>query len=60
VLVLVALVDGKVTYIGGIRQLSVVVGVMLAYRFLGERMTKPAVVGLIISLLGSCLFYFSA
>lgn len=58
-LVLIAMLYARVTYIGGIRQLSVVVGVILAQRYLSEKISRPALCGLIISLFGSVVIYFS-
>jgi transporter family protein len=58
-LVLYALKNGKTTYVGGLRQLSVVVGVFLAYRYLKESLSAPVITGLIVSLIGSLLIYFS-
>lgn len=57
VLMLLALNLGKVTYVGALRQLSLVVGVGLGVFFLRERMSWPRVAGVLLIIAGACLVY---
>ncbi|MEQ9425705.1 MAG: EamA family transporter [Cyclobacteriaceae bacterium] len=59
-LVLTALTMSKATYVGGLRQLSIVVGALLGYKLLNERLGLPKVVGILLSLLGGGVIYFAA
>lgn len=54
-LVLVALGMSKATYVGALRQLSLVVGVFLGWRFLREPVSIPRVVAVALLLLGGGL-----
>lgn len=54
-LVLIALKVSKASYVGALRQVSLVVGVLLGWRFLGERMPPPKLVAVGLLLLGSAL-----
>lgn len=58
-LALVALTMSKATYVGGLRQLSVVVGLFLGYRYLKEHISLPKIIGVLISLIGGALIYFA-
>ncbi len=59
ILVLTALTMSKVSYVGGLRQLSIVVGAFLGVKFLGEKFGEPKLVGILISILGGCLIYLA-
>lgn len=59
ILVLTALTMSKATYVGGLRQLSIVVGAFLGYKLLGERLGKPKVVGILVSIIGGSLVYLA-
>ena len=59
ILILTALTMSKATYVGGLRQLSIVIGAFLGFRFLGEKMTLPKIVGIIISIIGGSLIYLA-
>lgn len=58
-LVLTALTMSKATYVGGLRQLSIVIGAFLGYRLLGEKLNLPKIVGIIISIVGGSLIYLA-
>jgi len=58
-LVLMALVMSKATYVGGLRQLSVVIGVFLGYKLLGEKMGISKIAGIGISIIGGSLIYLA-
>lgn len=57
VLMLFALSLGKVTYVGALRQLSLVFGVGLGWLVLREVFTVPRALGVALILLGACLTY---
>jgi uncharacterized membrane protein len=59
IFVLIALQTSKLAYVGGLRQLSVVIGVYLAYAFLGEKITTPKILGMLISVCGAVLIYLA-
>ncbi|MGD1890416.1 MAG: EamA family transporter [Cyclobacteriaceae bacterium] len=59
ILTLTALAMSKATYVGGVRQLSIVVGAFLGYKLLGEDMSLPKITGIIISLVGGSLVYLA-
>ncbi|MEM9832613.1 MAG: EamA family transporter, partial [Bacteroidota bacterium] len=59
VLTLTALAMSKATYVGGVRQLSIVVGAFLGYKLLGEDLSLPKITGIIISLVGGSLVYLA-
>lgn len=59
ILILIALTMSKATYIGGLRQLSIVAGVFLGYKFLGETLSKPKIIGILISVIGGSLIYLA-
>ncbi len=59
ILVLIALSLSKATYVGGLRQLSIVIGVFLGYKLLGEKLGIPKIVGIVISLIGGSLIYIA-
>lgn len=59
ILVLTALTMSKVTYVGGLRQLSIVVGAYLGYRLLNENLNKPKIIGILLSLIGGGLIYIA-
>lgn len=58
-LVLMALSLSKATYIGAVRQLSLVVAVFLGWRFLGESLRPPKIVGVLLLLMGANLVLFA-
>jgi len=58
-LLLFALSQSKVTDVGALRQFSLVVGLILGWRFLQERMTLPKIVGTLLIVLGSVAILFS-
>jgi uncharacterized membrane protein len=58
-LILTALTMSKTSYVDGLRQLSIIVGALLGYRLLKERMSLPRVIGIVISLIGGSLIYFA-
>ena len=58
-LVLLSLTMAKATYVGGFRQLSIVVGVFFGYKFLNESISVPKLAGIVISLLGGALIYLA-
>lgn len=58
-LILTALTMSKATYVGGLRQLSVVIGALLGYKLLNETLKPPKLVGIAISIFGGLLIYFS-
>ena len=58
-LVLIALGMSKASYVGALRQVSLVVGVLLGWRFLGEAVPAPKVVSVALLLLGSVLIAFA-
>lgn len=58
-LVLISLSKSKATYAGGIRQLSVVVGAYLGYKFMAEKLSLPKLTGIGISTAGTCLIYIA-
>ncbi|WP_187170338.1 EamA family transporter [Salidesulfovibrio onnuriiensis] len=57
VLMLFALNLGKVTYVGALRQLSLVVGAGLGWCLLREPFTMPRAVGIVLIIIGACLTY---
>lgn len=59
VLMLFALGMSKVTYVGALRQLSLVVGVALGWYFLREQLNKTRIIGLILIITGACLTYLA-
>lgn len=59
ILILTALTMSKTTYVGGLRQLSIVVGAFLGYKLLGENMSPPKILGIIISIIGGSLIYLA-
>ncbi|MGX1927755.1 EamA family transporter [Flagellimonas sp. 2504JD4-2] len=59
ILVLTALTMSKATYVGGLRQLSIVVGAFLGYKLLNENLSKPKIVGILISIIGGSLIYIA-
>ncbi|RIV31664.1 hypothetical protein D2V08_12985 [Flagellimonas lutimaris] len=59
ILILIALTMSKATYVGGLRQLSIVIGAFLGYKFLGENLTKPKIIGILISVIGGSLIYLA-
>lgn len=59
ILVLMALTISKTTYVGGLRQLSIVIGAFFGYKLLGEDLTKPKIVGILISIIGGSLIYIA-
>lgn len=58
-LILTALTMSKATYVGGLRQLSIVVGAFLGYQLLGEKLGLPKIVGIAISIVGGSLIYLA-
>ncbi len=58
-LILMALAISKATYVGGLRQLSIAVGVFFGYKFLGEKLGTPQIVGILTSLLGGGMIYWA-
>lgn len=54
-LVLIALTSSKATYVGALRQLSLVIGVLLGWRFLKEPLPFPRKLGVVLLVLGSGL-----
>nr|WP_287410895.1 EamA family transporter [Pseudodesulfovibrio sp.] len=59
VLMLMALNMGKVTYVGALRQLSLVVGVGLGWLVLRESLSLPRVLGVLLIIVGACLTYIA-
>ncbi|WP_320174668.1 EamA family transporter [Maridesulfovibrio sp.] len=59
VLILFALTLGKVTYVGALRQFSLVVGVGLGWLVLREVVTVPRIVGVGLVIAGGCLTYLA-
>lgn len=59
ILILTALTMSKATYVGGLRQLSIVVGAFLGYKLLGEKLSLPKIVGIGISIIGGSLIYLA-
>ncbi len=57
VLMLFALNLGKITYVGALRQVSLVVAVGLGWYMLRETFTLPRAVGVVLILIGACLTY---
>ena len=57
VLMLFALNLGKVTYVGALRQVSLVVGVGLGWVVLRELVSLPRVTGVVLIIIGACLTY---
>ena len=58
-LVLSALSLSKATYVGGVRQLSLVIGVVLGWRLLKEPLPLPKLVGVLFLIVGSTLIAFA-
>jgi len=58
-LVLISLSKSKATYVGGMRQLSVVVGAYFGYKFMDEKLGPPKLMGIGISIAGACLIYMA-
>lgn len=48
ILILTALTMSKATYVGGLRQLSIVIGAFLGYKLLGEKLGTPKLTGITI------------
>jgi drug/metabolite transporter (DMT)-like permease len=59
ILILVALTMSKATYVGGLRQLSIVVGAFLGYNLLGENLSGPKIIGILILIIGGSLIYLA-
>jgi len=59
VLMLMALNLSKITYVGALRQVSLVVGVGLGWAILRERFTLPRVVGVGLIIVGASLTYLA-
>ncbi len=59
IIILTALTMSKATYVGGLRQLSVVIGVFLGYKLLGETLSAPKMAGIAISIIGGSLIYLA-
>jgi len=59
ILILTALTMSKATYVGGLRQLSIVVGAFLGYKLLDEQLGVPRLVGITISIVGGLLIYWA-
>lgn len=60
VLILFALSLGKVSYVGVLRQTSLVVGAGLGWMVLHERFAPPRVLGVALVIAGACLTYFAS
>lgn len=58
-LILVALGQSKAAYVGALRQLSLVIGVLLGWRLLGERVGRPKLVAVLMLVAGSALIAFA-
>ena len=58
-LVLTALAISKASYVGALRQLSLVVGVVLGWRYLDEDRSVPQMVGVGLLMVGSVLITFA-
>lgn len=58
-LVLIALNLSKASYIGALRQLSLVVGVGLGWWLLNEKLPRPKIVGVLLLIMGSGLIAFA-
>ena len=58
-LVLVALGMSKASYVGALRQLSLVIGVLLGWKVLGEEITTPRIAGVGLLFIGSTLIAFA-
>ncbi|MEM7111402.1 MAG: EamA family transporter [Chloroflexota bacterium] len=58
-LVLIALISSKATYVGALRQLSLVIGVFLGWRFLKEPLPLPRKLSVVLLVLGSGLIAFA-
>ena len=58
-LVLAALSVSKATYVRALRQISLVVGVFLGWKYLRESLTKPKIVSVILLITGSGLTAFA-
>lgn len=58
-LVLAALSVSKVTYVGALRQLSLVIGIFLGWKYLQESLTNPKIVSVILLITGSGLIAFA-
>lgn len=58
-LVLAALSVSKATYVGALRQLSLVVGVFLGWKYLQESLPKPKIISVILLITGSVLIAFA-
>ena len=54
-LILVALGLSKAAYVGALRQLSLVIGVLLGWRLLGEQVGRPKLVAVLMLIAGSAL-----
>ena len=59
ILILKALTTSKATYVGGLRQLSIVVGAFIGYKILGENFNRPKMIGILIIISGGSLIYFA-
>ncbi|NKQ34027.1 MAG: EamA family transporter [Chloroflexi bacterium] len=58
-LVLVALSVSKATYVGALRQLSLVVGVFLGWKYLQESLPGPKIISVVLLITGSVLIAFA-
>ena len=58
-LVLAALTLSKASYVGALRQLSLVIGVVLGWRYLHEKRSVPQMVGVGLLMIGSGLIAFA-
>lgn len=59
ILILIALTMSKATYVGGLRQLSIVVGAFLGYKLLKEPFGVPKIVGIMLSIIGGSLILWA-
>jgi len=58
-LVLTALSFSKATYVGAMRQLSLVVGIVLGWRILNESLSIPRIISIVLLVVGSGLIAFA-
>jgi len=58
-MVLVALGLSKASYVGAVRQISLVVGVILGWRFLNEKLPSPKLISVLLLIAGSLLIAFA-
>lgn len=59
ILVLTALSMTKATYVSGLRQLSIIVGILLGHRLLKETFGLPKIIGIALTLIGGFLIYWA-